>query len=86
MSLAEKLELQVRLEALDEGQPGGLCRIGRRWLVLIDERAEILRQGDALLAALAEYQRQNPQAAEMLDDLYILPELRQELEDLPPEN
>ncbi len=80
LGLVHQLGLEVRLEPLDEGQ-GGLCRIGRRWQVLLDERAAVAAQADALLAAVVEFISADALAAARLDDLYLLPELRAELEE-----
>jgi hypothetical protein len=76
--VAERLGLEVRREALD-GAPGGLCRLKGRRLILVDTALAVDAQAEVLAAALTECARADGDAA--LDDVFILPEVRQFLQD-----
>ena len=71
LDLAERLGIEVRHECFG-GDGGGLCRLRERRVLFVDTAASLADQLDRTAAALAEI--------EGLDDLYILPEIRQRLE------
>lgn len=77
--LAERLGLEVRREPLD-GAPGGLCVLKGRRFVLVDATADADQQAEVLASALAEAARTAPAGSLALDDLFILPEVRQFLQ------
>ena len=71
LDLAERLEVEVRHECFG-GDGGGLCRLRDRQVLFVDTDASPADQLDRTTAALAELNG--------LDNLYILPEIRQRLE------
>lgn len=75
--VAERLGLEVRREPLD-GAPGGLCVLKGRRFVLVDLTADVAQQAEVLAAALAEGARAAGDVT--LDDVFILPEVRQFLQ------
>jgi len=69
--LAERLAIQIRRENLD-GQAGGLCRLGEKWVFFIDNHASQTEQIAQIAAGLA--------SRDDLDDIFILPQIRDVLE------
>ncbi len=73
LAAARKLDLKVRIEPMRtaSGHAGGLCRVGDRMLVLLDELASPLEQAAALAEALGELD---------VDNVYMAPEARRTVE------
>ena len=70
-SLARRLGVAVRFEALEANARGGLCRVRGEPMVLVDEAAPILDQIGVLSEALRAFD---------LEALYVPPFLRAHLE------
>jgi hypothetical protein len=64
--LAEKLEIELRFEALDT--PGGLCRVKGKKILLVNENLEPSEQVEVIASELARQ--------EDIDNVYVLPSIR----------
>ena len=73
LELCSKLELQVRPERLG-GSGGGLCRLKSKSIMFIDLDAEPEARYERLAAGLAGWPG--------IDDLYVVPEVRADLDRL----
>ena len=71
IDLLEANRIKVRRELLEDG-PGGLCRIGKERILFLDSRAQPDDQAEACAAALAEVVD--------IDNIYLLPEVREFVE------
>ncbi len=69
--LAEQIGIDVRYETMD-GNGGGLCVLRGRRVLFVDTSAEPEQRYERLVRALAPLPE--------LDNLYIAPELREELD------
>jgi len=67
--LSERLGIEVRWEGLIGD--GGICELRGRRFLFVDRSNSIDTQRDVMVTALAD---------EPIDDVYILPEVRQRLE------
>lgn len=75
--LAGRLEVEVRLERLQDGEGyesrGGLCRVGGRLVAIVDQRqgdgGRCQQLGRALLEMDLEGQHMRPALREYLEDL-----------------
>ena len=73
LQVFDALGVTVRFEGLG-GQGGGVCRMKEKILVFIDLDADSSWRYQTVLSALGE--------ASDLDDIYLLPEIRADLEKL----
>jgi hypothetical protein len=75
VNVAERAGISVRLEPLDpdffETRRGGICRIEGARTIVVDSRASIDEKMVVLLRALGSVE---------LDAVYMLPQLRQQIE------
>jgi len=71
LELAEQLDISVRREPLG-GEGGGLCHLRGRRVLFVDIQADPQTRYEKTVAALAELPD--------VDQHYVLPELREELE------
>jgi hypothetical protein len=71
LTLAEEIGLDVRAVPMG-GEGGGLCRIRDRRILFVDTAADLATRYDRSLTALADLPE--------LDERYLLPELRRDLE------
>ena len=67
--LADKLGIEVRWDTL--AGPGGLCELRGKRILMVDRTLDDLTKIDVMAAALCD---------EPVEDLYILPEVREILE------
>ncbi len=70
LEIASKLELDVRAERLG-GSGGGLCKLKGKLILFVDIDAEPIRRYETLLSSIMRFE---------LDDIYILPEIRSDME------
>ncbi|HSW44524.1 MAG TPA: hypothetical protein VLM89_03030 [Phycisphaerae bacterium] len=71
LTLAEQIGIDVRAEPMGGGG-GGLCRLRGREVLFVDTAADLETRYEKTLAALAPLRG--------LDDRFILPEIRRDLE------
>jgi hypothetical protein len=71
LSLAEQLGISIRRELLG-GDGGGLCSLRGERVLFLDTSADPETQYERTLNGLA--------GLEELDDLYVIPEIREEIE------
>ncbi|MBN2581570.1 MAG: hypothetical protein JXL80_00770 [Planctomycetes bacterium] len=79
--LAEHVGLTVRRENLD-GAAGGLCRLKGRMVLLVDPSLPADQQAEVLASALVEADRAATAEgrAARLEEVYVLPQVRQYIE------
>lgn len=77
LKLADQLAIEVRFVALDGGEGGGFCRLKDKKLLLVDSQADTVSRYQTVLGALAQQ--------DGLDQIYILPSLREELDRARPD-
>lgn len=73
LEICNKLDLDLRAEPLG-GSGGGLCRIKGKSVIFIDLDVDPECRYSSLLASLANI--------DSIDDIYILPEIRSDLEQI----
>jgi hypothetical protein len=71
LELATRLGIEVRREPLG-GTGGGLCRLKDRRVLFVDTMADLATQCDRSLGGLARLAQ--------VDDAFVIPELRDEIE------
>src|SRR5512140_2597081 len=71
LTLAEEMGIEVRAEFMG-GDGGGLCRLRGRQVLFVDTSADLASRYDRTLTAMA--------GLAGLDDHYLVPEVRQDLE------
>jgi hypothetical protein len=71
LDLAEQIGIEVRQVQLG-GEGGSLCRLRGKWVLFVDEGADMADQVAAVAAALAGRQE--------LNDRYLKPQVRELLE------
>ena len=72
--LAEKLEILVRDENInieESSSPGGLCRVERQYVVILNSKALVKEKIQVMIAALQQFD---------LSDLYVKPVIRELLD------
>jgi hypothetical protein len=71
LEAAEQMNIDIRAEPMGGGG-GGICRLRGRRVLFVDTSADLATRYDRTLAAMA--------GLEELDGLYLLPEVRQDIE------
>lgn len=71
LDLAEQLGLEIRRVFLD-GRGGGLCRLGDKWVLFVDQSGDMAEQLAQTAGALAR--------RDDLENLYIRPQVREIIE------
>ena len=71
LAVAEEIGLDVRAEPMG-GEGGGLCRLRGQRVLFVDTSADLATRYDRTLTALAPLPE--------LDERYLLPELRHDIE------
>jgi hypothetical protein len=71
LTLAEHLGIDVRAETMG-GDGGGLCKLRGAWVLFVDTTADLATRYDRTLTAMV--------ARTDLDDHYLPPEVRDDLE------
>ena len=72
LELTSKLGLEIRFEHLG-GTGGGLCQLKGKSIMFIDMDSEPVRRYETLLSAMVGFD---------IDSLYILPEIRDDIDEL----
>ncbi len=75
LELLDKLDIEVRFESLD-GNGGGACKLRHKLMVVIDLDSEPDERYSTALSAL--------KLVTDLDDVYVLPEVRNDLDKSSP--
>ena len=73
--LADRLEILVRDEDIaieDSSSNGGLCRIGGKYILILNSRATVKEKIQVMINALQQFN---------LSDIYVKPVIRELLED-----
>ncbi|NLX23983.1 MAG: hypothetical protein GXY55_20210 [Phycisphaerae bacterium] len=71
LGVAEQVGIEVRAEPMN-GEGGGLCVLRGRRVLFVDTLADLATRYDRTLAALA--------SVEGVDQCYLVPEVRQDIE------
>ncbi len=71
LEAAGNLDVEIRREDL-AGHGGGLCKIGRRWVLFVDVAADVVTQYERILRDLAQFPD--------IDNVYLSPELREDID------
>jgi hypothetical protein len=71
-ALAERLSIEVSTANL-EGTPGGLCRYGGKWRVMVERRLTVPERVEVFLKALSRMP---------LEDMFVVPEVRERIEEM----
>lgn len=71
LTLAEEIGIDVRAEPMG-GEGGGLCRLKGKAILFVDTSADLATRYDRTVAAMAGIPE--------LNDRYLLPEVRQDIE------
>ena len=76
LGVADELEIQVRRASLG-GEGGGLCILRGQRVLFVDMQADVATQYETTLEALA--------SLDQIDQLYIVPEIREDMDRLRSE-